>query len=574
LASALANEAVAARRGGSSVEAERLAELAAKETDNVALAMEKSTLLLSLGRTFQEMIGLDPTARERRLTRAGQLLQQALTSAQKSGAARPQSYALGYLGQLYAADGQPEAALRLSRAAVFAAQRADAPDALFQWEWDSARAQKALNRPDEAIASYRRAIATFQTVLHDWIMGVSNHERKGSFRDEVGPMYLELTDLLLRQSDGDPAQGQLEEARQTLELLKAGEYADYFRDSCVNTAPPKPVGIDALAPRTAVFYFVPLPDRTELLLGLSGKLQRFKTPVGSEELIQTVREFRKKLEKRTSREYLLTAQKLYDWLIRPALPALRDRLVDTIVFVPDGALRTVPPSALHDGEKFLVAEFAVAVAPGLSLMDPRPLKQVSREMLLSGLSEAVPSFPKLDYVPAELDQVRSLYGGKVLLNGDFVTSRAAREFSKANYSLVHIASHAQFSNDLRQTFLLTHDGRLTLNQLERAIRPCQYRGRPVELLALSACQTAAGDDRAALGLAGVALKAGARSALATLWCVNDQASAVLVAEFYTQLHQGNSKAAALRGAQLNLMGDQRYYHPAFWAPYLIIGNWL
>jgi CHAT domain-containing protein len=540
--------------------------------------MEKNTLLLSLGHTFQAMISVDPNARERRLTRANQLLQQALTNAQKSGAARARSYALGYLGQLYFADGQPETALRFSRAAVFAAQRADLPDALFQWEWDSARAQKALQRPEEAIQSYRRAIATFQTVLHDWIMGVSNRERHGSFRDEVGPMYFELTDLLLRQAEveRDPSQVQvqLEAARQTLEQLKAGEYADYFRDSCVNTTAPQPVGIDTLAPRTAVFYLIPLPDRTELLLGLSGKLQRFKAPVGSDELIRTVREFRKKLEKRTSREYLLTAQKLYDWLIRPVLPALRDRLVDTVVFVPDGSLRTVPLSALHDGEKFLVAEFAVAVTPGLTLMDPRPLQEAPREMLLSGLSEAVPNFPKLEYVPAELKQVQSLYGGKVLLNSDFVTSRATREFDKASYSFVHIASHAQFSNDLRETFLLTHDGRLTLNQLETAIRPCQYRGRPVELLALSACQTAAGDDRAALGLAGIALKAGARSALATLWCVNDQASAVLVAEFYAQLHQGLSKAAALRAAQMNLMGDQRYAHPAFWAPYLIVGNWL
>src|SRR5262249_33971250 len=148
-ARALANQALAARRGGDFTEAERLAELAAKETDNVALPMEKSTLLLSLGRTFQEMVALDPAARERRLTRANQLLQQALANAQKSGSARAQSYAWGYLGQLYAADGQYEAALRQSRAAVFAAQRADAPDALFQWEWDSARAEKALNRPDE-----------------------------------------------------------------------------------------------------------------------------------------------------------------------------------------------------------------------------------------------------------------------------------------------------------------------------------------------------------------------------------------------------------------------------------------
>ena len=85
---------------------------------------------------------------------------------------------------------------------------------------------------------------------------------------------------------------------------------------------------------------------------------------------------------------------------------------------------------------------------------------------------------------------------------------------------------------MRKTFVLTYDSKLTLNDLEALIRPSQYRGRPVELLVLSACQTAAGDDRAALGLAGVAVKAGARSALATLWFVNDQSTSALISEVY------------------------------------------
>jgi CHAT domain-containing protein len=103
----------------------------------------------------------------------------------------------------------------------------------------------------------------------------------------------------------------------------------------------------------------------------------------------------------------------------------------------------------------------------------------------------------------------------------------------------------------------------------------RYRADPVELLTLSACQTAAGDDRAALGLAGVAVKAGARSAMATLWLVNDQAASLLVSEFYRQLqHPGTSKAEALRRAQIWLQSDVRYEHPGYWAPFLIIGNWL
>jgi CHAT domain-containing protein len=95
------------------------------------------------------------------------------------------------------------------------------------------------------------------------------------------------------------------------------------------------------------------------------------------------------------------------------------------------------------------------------------------------------------------------------------------------------------------------------------------------LLTLSACQTAAGDDRAALGLAGVAVKSGARSALATLWAINDQASAMLVTEFYRQLLKENvSKAQALQRAQNALMQNVRYRHPGYWSPFLLIGNWL
>ena len=85
------------------------------------------------------------------------------------------------------------------------------------------------------------------------------------------------------------------------------------------------------------------------------------------------------------------------------------------------------------------------------------------------------------------------------------------------------------------TFILTADDKLTLERLDQLLDPLRFRDEPIELLTLSACQTAAGDERAALGLAGVAVRAGARSALATLWYINDQASSELVAAFYRHL---------------------------------------
>ncbi|NJO14948.1 MAG: CHAT domain-containing protein [Thioploca sp.] len=154
----------------------------------------------------------------------------------------------------------------------------------------------------------------------------------------------------------------------------------------------------------------------------------------------------------------------------------------------------------------------------------------------------------------------------------------SRQFCKAlkntPYSILHIASHGQFDSDPQKTFLLTYDGKLTINQLKQFIQLHERRNQSVELLTLSACQTAVGDEQAALGLAGIALKAGARSALATLWLIDDKATAILIREFYRQLHQQKqSKARSLQLAQQFLLQDSRYQHPALWAPFLLIGHW-
>jgi CHAT domain-containing protein len=141
--------------------------------------------------------------------------------------------------------------------------------------------------------------------------------------------------------------------------------------------------------------------------------------------------------------------------------------------------------------------------------------------------------------------------------------------------MVHIASHGEFAGDVDQTFLLAFDGRLTIDRLDETIGLLRFRKDPLDLLTLSACETAAGDDRAALGLAGIAVRAGARSALATLWHVNDEASSSLVAEFYRRLRDPSvSRSAALQQAQVKLIQERRYQHPGYWAPFLLINNWL
>jgi CHAT domain-containing protein len=298
--------------------------------------------------------------------------------------------------------------------------------------------------------------------------------------------------------------------------------------------------------------------------------------VGAEPLASEVKQFRRNLETRTTYAYLEQAQHLYDWLIRPLRSLLNDSHINTLVFVPDGSLRTIPLAALQDGERFLIQDFAVAVSPGLSLMEPRPIALGKAHLLLNGLSESVQGFPALKFVTGELESVEPLYSSEVLENQEFTLREFREKLTDEQYAIVHIASHGKFDHEVTNTFVLTYDKKLTLNDLESLIRPGQYRGQPVELLVLSACQTAAGDDRAALGLAGVAVKAGARSALATLWFVNDQSTSTLISEFYNQLRHepAVSKARSLQLAQIKLLNDRRYRHPCYWSPYLIIGNWL
>ena len=291
--------------------------------------------------------------------------------------------------------------------------------------------------------------------------------------------------------------------------------------------------------------------------------------------IPFARAFRKTVEKRTTREYLPHAQQLYDWLIRPLEPDLASFRIDTLVFIPDGPLRTVPMAALHDGGQFLIEKFAVATTPGLNLTDPKPIDRDKVRLLSSGLTRSVQGFPSLPFVEEEINTIRTLYQGDQLLNAEFSTPRLEQELKDHAYGILHIATHGWFASDTTESYLLTYNGKLTINELDRLIGLFRYRKDPLELLTLSACQTGTGDDRAALGLAGVAIKAGARSALATLWFINDEASATLVSEFYRQLRNPKlSKAQALQLAQQRLLADRVYEHPAYWSPFLLLNNWL
>lgn len=483
--------------------------------------------------------------------------------------------ALGGSGRLRFQAGDLAGASRLTRQALFRAHQAEAPEIAFREEWQQARIDRALGDEAAALTGFRHAVATLQAIRHDIPIQYENGE--SSFRDSFGPVYLEFADLLLRRARADSRQAPalLREARDVVEQLKASELQDYFRDPCITNFEARQRGIETVAPDTAVIYPIILPDRLELLVTAAGHDSEIAVPISAANLKLAVDKFRELLERRASNEYIDIAKQLYDLMMRPVEALLAGQAITTLVFVPDGVLHTIPLAALYDGQHFLIERYAVATVPGLRLVDPRPLSPEARKMLAAGMSQGRPGFPGLPKVPRELREIRDVEHSTNLLNSAFSRQRFTDELHAVDYTMVHIASHSQLGTDPSQSFVLAYDGPLSLDDLEGSIKLARFRDLGLELLTLSACQTAVGDDSAALGMAGLALKAGARSVLATLWFISDEASGQLVVEFYKQLQNpAMSKARALQAAQLMLMEDPLLGHPAYWAPFLLIGNWL
>ncbi|HEV8640189.1 MAG TPA: CHAT domain-containing protein [Methylomirabilota bacterium] len=576
-ARALTNAAGALRVNGEPQEAETSLDAAFDLLRQLDPSHDTAFGLTTVGLAYRDLRPALPSSSARLSLRGSDALNQAAAVAETLGDRRTASYAWGYLGGLYEDEGRYAEALQLTRKAIFAAQQVNAPESLYRWQWQAGRLLKKLGTVDDALAAYRRAVLTLQSIRPE--LSATYGGLQTSFRESVGPVYFELVDLLLQRAASLPNRDQvgayLVEAREAVELLKAAELRDYFRDDCVDTLLSKTTSLDVVSRTAVVVYPILLPDRTELLVSLPTGLKRFSVPVGAAALTREVRELRRKLEKRTTREYLPHAQRLYEWLVRPLEADLTSLRIDTLVFVPDGPLRTIPVGALHDGKQFLVEKYALAITPGLSLTDPRPINRQGLKVLAVGVTEPVQGFPPLPNVSVELDALRSLFGSTNLLNQDFVVSRLEKELKDERFTIVHVASHGHFGGDVRDTFLLAFDDKLTIDRLDQLVGVFKFRDDPLDLLTLSACDTAAGDDRAALGLAGVAVKAGARSAVATLWDINDRVSADLVAEFYRELGNPSiSRASALRRAQMKILADPRYEHPGFWSPFLLINNWL
>lgn len=506
-----------------------------------------------------------------------EILASSVQQAKIIGDERAESYALGSLGEVYEQNFQLQEAQDLTQQALFMAEKIDASDIAYRLEWQLGRLLKAQGNIPAAISAYDAAVTTLQSLRSDLV--AVNRDVQLNFRDRIEPLYRQSVELILQEKgQGKP---DLDKARQRIEALQVAELDNFFREACLsNQFVVLDKVVDRDNPNTAIFYPIILDNHLEIIIKLPKQPLIHKTSqVNRRQVEQVITKIRETIvEPDANQKFKAVSQQLYNWLIKPVETDLKNSKVNTLVFIPDGLLRNIPISALYDGKEYLVQKYSVVISPGLQLFTPKPLGQKKLNALAGGLSQR-PKNEKFAPLPYVLDELKFIQESGVstttLLDKNFTSTTLAKTINAKAFKVVHLATHGQFSSKAKDTFILAADGRINVSELDSLLKSReQKRTEPVELLVLSACETAAGDNRAVLGLAGIALRAGARSTLASLWQIGDNSTASFIEEFYHQLVTGKTTAEALRFAQLKLLKTSEYNRPMYWAPYVLVGNWL
>lgn len=529
---------------------------------------------------------------------AKELFNKAINISQRLQDSRFESYALGALGHFYECQEKKyQQAWELTNKAIWLAdQKLKAKDSLYLWEWQAGRVLEAQNRNIEALPFYQRAYNTLEELRSDIL--IADRDFQFDFRDIIEPVYRQLAQLQLEFASASNTSNKqlsspaLNAALTTINSLRLAEIQNYFGNDCILTAINNKNVTEVVEDNTAFISSIVLKGKTGVILILPNQERHLQWIDKSQETLrQEITNFYTGLirGKRDINYNTKDAENLYELIIRPFEDDLSANKITTLVFIQDSFLRNVPMAALYDkkDKKYLIEKYAIASTPSLQLTSTQKVNiKSSRALVLAVSQEAKIDdnlFEALTNVPLETKAVQELFANtKKLENQEFTISNLEQEIQNTSYPIIHVATHAQFGTIPEDTFLVTgNNDKLTINQLETLLRQTNNSSNLVELLALTACQTAVGDDRSTLGLAGVALQAGAKSAMASLWSVGDESTANLVAEFYSKLRESKmSKAQALQIAQLKLINaketeiDIQYNHPYYWAPFILIGNWL
>jgi filamentous hemagglutinin family protein len=334
-----------------------------------------------------------------------------------------------------------------------------------------------------------------------------------------------------------------------------------------------------------------------VMVTTTGTPIRRTIPITRAQLLETVKQFRKQVTNPSdSTAFMPNAQQLYQWLIAPIENDLKARKVENLVFVMEGGLRSLPVAALHDGKQFLIERYSVGMMPSIGLTDTRYVDIRKAQVLAMG-AENTPGQPPLPAVPIELKTISStIWTGKSVENEQFTANNLISQRQQQPFGILHLATHGEFkAGGAKNSYIQFKDERLGLDRL----RQLKLNDPPVELMVLSACRTALGDEEAELGFSGLAYKAGVKSAMGSIWYVSDEGTLGLMTSFYRNLKTAPIKAEALRQAQVAMLhgkvrlqqgklisgtdnidlppsllklGDVSLTHPFYWSAFTIVGN--
>ncbi|MDJ0708153.1 MAG: CHAT domain-containing protein [Leptolyngbyaceae cyanobacterium MO_188.B28] len=513
-------------------------------------------------------------------TAIAQLLSTAIQEAQILQDSQAESYGLGQLGALYEQMGQWKDAQALTQQALLKLETLQVPEIRYRWEWQLGRLLQQQGDQAEAIRVYEAAVNSLQRVRND-LLNV-NADIQFSFRDNVEPVYRQYVELLLNSDQtARPQTQQLEQAIQTIDQLQLAELENYLGCTLAQVR-----SVDQVQdPNTAIIYPILLSDRLAIVAqmpGASGGLIYRQALIPQVTVEATLSALQRNLSApgRTP-EVIKDAKTVYDWLIRPLETDLAQASVKTLAFVLDGSLRNIPMSVLHDGEQYLIEKgYAVAIAPRLQIFNPdssdSPLKVtvggVGIPQVINGAE-----FPPIAKLREEFEGIAQYVEvSDFLVDESFTTQNIRQQLQTGEFSAIHWKTHGVFSSDPQETYIVAYNEQIIARELNDLIGLGSQDGaRPLELLVLSACETAQGDNRAVLGLAGLAARTGTRSVLSTLWIAQDTPNTVFMSRFYRALTQSRmTKAEALRQAQLDLIREYGYTTPYIWSNYVLIGNWL
>ena len=403
------------------------------------------------------------------------------------GDKRLEAYALGKLGSLYEQTQQLSNAQKLTEKALMLAQAINSPEISYRWQWQLGRIFKAQGNIESAIAAYQQSLSNLQFLRSDLLAVESDIQY--SFRDSVEPVYRELVALLVHSESLESSQKSLNnqkyllQAREVIESLQVAELENFFREACLDI---KTAEIDRIDTQAAVIYPIILKNNLEIILSLPQQpLHHYTIAVPQQELETTVEKLRQNLVIRTRYSFMPLSKQLYDWLIRPLEKELASSKVKTLVLVPDGVLRNIPIGVLHDGDRYLLEKYSIAFTPSLKLLPPHKLQQNNFKVLGGGLTEARQGFSPLEFVEEEFKKIKSGVASKVLLNQEFTRENVENNLQSNSFSIVHIATHGQFSSKAIETFILTWNNRIGINDLDNLLYQSKLpKQQPIELLVL------------------------------------------------------------------------------------------